>query len=350
MNTEQRLLKLRSEKPDYLILLKACCEAHHRVEQEAKERARKYGYSESAWLGFEHTDIRLDTDDFKLAMSVPRRLNILANLGFLEITLRTNSSTYYKVVNIGEVEGVLEEIEQLGLKREYRAMRELEIPDDLFDVIVGYDDVKELMLKSLKSNMPLFRNFLLIGPPHSGKTTFLLELERIPGAFFIAGESGATKVGIREVITNLKPLILCVDEVDKLPTLDREILLSPTDEYSRTSIVKHGVARVEQVNTKIFCAANPPKERFSSQFLDRFWVLEFPPYTEKEFLEVSQNILVMRRGIDATLAEQISLEVWNLTRSIRDSLRVAEAIKAGMGLEKCVAILSKYKNTGLRRC
>jgi hypothetical protein len=58
----------------------------------------------------------------------------------------------------------------------------------------------------------------------------------------------------------------------------------------------------------------------------------------------------MRRGIDATLAEQISLEVWNLTRSIRDSLRVAEAIKAGMGLEKCVAILSKYKNTGLRRC
>jgi hypothetical protein len=56
----------------------------------------------------------------------------------------------------------------------------------------------------------------------------------------------------------------------------------------------------------------------------------------------------MRRGIDATLAEQISLEVWNLTRSIRDSLRVAEAIKAGMGLEKCVAILTKYRGYDLK--
>jgi Mg-chelatase subunit ChlI len=139
-----------------------------------------------------------------------------------------------------------------------------------------------------------------------------------------------------------------VDEVDKLPTLDREILLSPADEYSRTSIVKHGIARVEKVNTKIFAAANPPKERFSSQFLDRFWVMEFPPYTEQEFLEVSQNILVKRRGIDSNLAEQISLEVWKLTRSIRDSLRIAEAIKAGMNLEKCTAILAKYNVSNTR--
>jgi hypothetical protein len=100
---------------------------------------------------------------------------------------------------------------------------------------------------------------------------------------------------------------------------------------------------VANVDTKIFAAANPPKSRFSPQFLDRFWVLEFPPYTEAEFLEVSKNVLVKRRGIESNLAEQISAEVWKLTKSIRDSLRIAEAIKAGMALEKCLAILSKYR-------
>lgn len=343
MNTEERLLKLHKEKPEYLALLKPCCEAHRRVERKAIERARKYGYSDSSSLGFEHTDIKLDIDDFKLAMGIPRRLNILANLGFVEVSFRSNSSTNYKVVDIDEVERILHQLEQFKIKHEYQPVRQLEIPDGLFDVIIGYEDVKELMLKSLKADMPLFRNFLLIGPPHSGKTTFLMELEGIPGAFFIAGESGATKIGIREVIANIKPLILCVDEVDKLKSIDRQILLSPADEYQRTSVVKHGIARVEQLKTKIFAAANPPRTRFSLQFLDRFWVLEFTPYTESEFLEVSKNVLVKRRGIDDDLAKQISAEIWKLTKSIRDSLRIAEAIKAGMTLDKCSSLLRKYR-------
>jgi len=341
MNIEEKLSKLYREKPEYLALLKPCCEAHRRVERKAIERARKYGYSDSSSLGFEHTDIKIDTDDFKLAMGIPRRLNVLTNMGFLEVNFHSNSSTNYKVINIEVVEKALSKIEELQLQSTLD--KELEIPDGLFDVVTGYDDVKELMLKSLKADMPLFRNFLLIGPPHSGKTTFLMELEGIPGAFFIAGESGATKIGIREVITSIKPLILCIDEVDKLPVLDRVILLSPADEYQRTSIVKHGVATVEKVNTKIFAAANPPRTRFSLQFLDRFWVLEFPPYTESEFLEVSKNVLVKRRGINSILAEQISLEVWRLTRSIRDSLRIAEAIKAGMSLDQCSSLLRKYR-------
>ena len=343
MNKEEKLAKLHREKPEYFALLKCCCEAHRRVEQKAIERAKKYGYGDSSSLGFEHIDIRLDSDDYKLAMGIPRRLNILANLGFIEVSFKSNSSTNYKVLDIDKVEMVLKELEQFKVKHEYQAAQQLEIPDSLFDVVVGYDDVKELMLKSLKADMPLFRNFLLIGPAHSGKTTFLMELERIPGTFFIAGESGATKIGIREVITNIKPSVLLIDEVDKLPALDRVILLSPADEYQRTSVIKHGTATVEEVNTKIFAAANPPRTRFSLQFLDRFWVLEFPPYTESEFLEVSKNVLVKRRGIDNDLARQISVEVWKLTRSIRDSLRVAEAIKASMTLDKCSSLLRKYR-------
>jgi hypothetical protein len=323
-----RLSNLLLDNPRWMPILKTALAIEEKRDREYRER----GYGQ--FLGWEWHEVNVYP---------VHPLFKMVNEQILDITLATRSGKTFRIRHPELVKEVIGETEKFELKHEYKAVQNLEIPDDLFSVIVGYDDVKELMLKSLKADMPLFRNFLLVGYPHSGKTTFLLELERIPGTFYIAGESGATKVGIREVITNLRPLILCVDEVDKLPTLDREILLSPADEYSRTSIVKHGIARVEKVNTKIFAAANPPKERFSPQFLDRFWVLEFPPYTEKEFLEVSQNILVKRRGIDGNLAEQISLQVWNLTRSIRDSLRIAEAIKAGMSLEKCSSLLRKYR-------
>jgi len=219
----------------------------------------------------------------------------------------------------------------------------LKIPDDLFETIIGYDDIKQLFLASLKADMPMFRHFLLIGPPHSGKTTFLLELERIPGAFMVGGESGPTRVGLRELILSVRPKLLLIDEIDKMDKVDREFLLGPADEYARTSVVKHGEIRSERLNLRIFAAANPPKSRFSPQFLDRFWVIEFPPYSRDEFVEIVRNLLMRRRGLEESLAVRIGEEIWNVTQSIRDALRVAEAVKAGLSLEHCLNVMRKYR-------
>ncbi|GAH36784.1 unnamed protein product, partial [marine sediment metagenome] len=49
-----------------------------------------------------------------------------------------------------------------------------EIPDDLFDFILGHDDVKDVFWKSLNSEEPV--HILLVGPPSSSKTMFAGEL------------------------------------------------------------------------------------------------------------------------------------------------------------------------------
>ena len=46
--------------------------------------------------------------------------------------------------------------------------------DKFFSNIVGYSDVKKLLLKSIVSKEPV--NILLTGPPSSCKTIFLLEI------------------------------------------------------------------------------------------------------------------------------------------------------------------------------
>ena len=47
------------------------------------------------------------------------------------------------------------------------------IPDDLFNMIEGYDDIKRVIKMSLKADKPI--HILLVGPPGTAKTLFLLE-------------------------------------------------------------------------------------------------------------------------------------------------------------------------------
>ena len=87
----------------------------------------------------------------------------------------------------------------------------VEIPPDLFECIVGYDDIKKVILKSLKSDKPV--HILFVGPPGSAKSLFLLELERLGAIFLTAGTS--TRVGIRDTIFERLPRFLIIDELDK---------------------------------------------------------------------------------------------------------------------------------------
>jgi hypothetical protein len=174
-----RLSNLLLDNPGWIPILKRALVIEEKKNREYRER----GYGQ--FLGWEWHEVNV----YPL-----NPLFKMVNAEILDIILSTRSGKTFRVRHPELVKEIIGEMENFELKHEYKAMQKLEIPDDLFDVIVGYDDVKELILKSLKADLPLFRNFLLIGPPHSGKTSFLLELERIPGTFYVAGESGATKV------------------------------------------------------------------------------------------------------------------------------------------------------------
>lgn len=83
--------------------------------------------------------------------------------------------------------------------------------EKFFSTIVGYSDIKKLLLKSVVSKDPV--NILLIGPPSSSKTVFLLEmLEGLDNTYFV-DSFGVSDAGIIEHLFNNKTKYLSIDEI-----------------------------------------------------------------------------------------------------------------------------------------
>lgn len=325
MDIEETLLKLHKEKPDYFQVLKHCCEAHHR------------GCDQPYWLGFEHTDVKVD-GDFKLAMGIPRRLNILANLGFLELSFHSNSSTCYKVPDIEKTEKLLARIEEAEamLKLEPTFNKEVEIPGDLFSTIAGYEDIKALFKRVLKAER---FHILLCGSPASAKTLFLLEMSRLDGSFYCLG-STTTKAGLAEILCEQRPRILLADEVDKFEPKDITILLS----LAETGIVretKFGKQREVRLNTNIFAAANTTKG-MPKELLSRFRVLYLPEYTKEEFIEATRKVLIEREKAAIDLASYIAERAWELSQDIREAVRIGKICQAKDQVDADIKLLRKY--------
>jgi len=82
----------------------------------------------------------------------------------------------------------------------------------IFSEIVGYKDVKDLLLRALKAypdGLPV--HFLLYGPPASAKSLFLLCLQRVKGSAYVLG-SRLSRAGLTWLLLEQKPKILLLDE------------------------------------------------------------------------------------------------------------------------------------------
>jgi hypothetical protein len=66
--------------------------------------------------------------------------------------------------------------------------------DKFFSNIVGYVEIKKLLLKSIMSKEPM--SILLTGPPGSSKTAFILEMLKGLDKVFFIDATGATSAGI----------------------------------------------------------------------------------------------------------------------------------------------------------
>lgn len=260
-----------------------------------------------------------------------------------------------------ELERALEKIEYESsreyLKREFEGFREKEfmklevpkrverrveeeVPKDLFETIVGYEDVKQLFNRSLESERPV--HILLVGPPGSAKTLFLLEVERLPNTYYALG-SASSRAGIADLLITRQPKYLLIDELDKMSREDYAILLSLA-ETGRVEETKYGKTRGVQLKTWIFAAANN-KRGIPRELLSRFEVLNFPEYDEKKFMETSIHILKEKEGVEESLAKYISSKVWKelRIRDVREAIRIARMAKNKESIDEVIRTISKYK-------
>ena len=278
--------------------------------------------------------------DWRGLRVAPQVLNRFYLEGLLDNPFKSNSYTGYRLSEKGKMTLEMEVVIQEATSEP----RLMEIPEDLFDVIEGYQDIKDLVTTVLKSEKPV--HLLFTGVPSSAKTMFLIELSRL-GAPYILG-SQASKAGIAEVLFDTEPEILLVDEVDRIGTRDIAVLLS----LMETGIVaetKHGKQRERKLATKVFATSNTT--RMPPELLSRFMVLRFTPYSGEDFLAVATNVLVKREGIDKELALHISDSVWHLSKSFpdpRQAVRVARLSKTKEEADKVFELIARYSLPVLR--
>lgn len=219
----------------------------------------------------------------------PSVLNGLLLKGLLEEKFHSNSYRGLQLTHLG-CEQAVALLTAGESEPEEKLTSPLELPEDLFEPIEGYSDVKALVRQAILSEKPV--HLLFTGVPSSAKTMFLLELSRLGAPYMLGSQS--TKAGIAEVLFDLEPQILLVDEIDRIGTKDITILLSLT-ETGIVSETKHGKHREVKLNTKVFAASNTP--RMSPELISRFMVLCFNPYQRHEFLTVTVNVLRKRENV-----------------------------------------------------
>ncbi len=212
------------------------------------------------------------------------------------------------------------------------------VPPD-FDDIVGYDDIKTLISESLRLGVRV--HYLLLGPPGSAKTLFLLGVERLSGSAYVLG-SRMSRSGLSGYLMDARPRILLVDEIDKLPARDLAPLLSLAESGRVVELLNRRRVEVD-LDTVVFAAANSVK-RIPVELLSRFQVLEFPEYTRDEFIEVCKRVLVRHEGLSVLEAGQVAVRVLDELRSkdVRMAVRVARLARTSLGIDGVIEVFKSY--------
>ncbi len=212
---------------------------------------------------------------------------------------------------------------------------------DLFDNIIGYDDIKKLFFLSFDSQRPI--HILLVGPPASAKTLFMLGCMKLERSYFTLG-THSTKSGMVDYLFEKRPRYLIIDEIEHMSIRDQTVLLS----LMETGIIaetKHMKTRNTQLKTWVFATTNETTHMLTP-LLSRFMVLHFKQYKFENFLDISIHMLG-QEGISKVIAEEVSTQVWHKMRSkdIRDCIKIAHLAKTNDDVNWIVETLLRYNKT-----
>jgi holliday junction DNA helicase RuvB len=205
-----------------------------------------------------------------------------------------------------------------------------------FNTIVGYDDVKNIIRRTLDSDESF--NLLLWGEPASSKTLFLLELAKQKGAVFF--DCSNTTSRILDVLEQERPKIILFDELEKMGRFQNQLL----------NFLESGHIKVDQMKrqydftingAKVFASAND-LNKLSPPLRSRFRRLHLPKYSKDKFLEVAVKVCPKLSKDTALLVGE---ETWKQQGDIRDVISVSKLIRKTDGpteVDNIIKTLMKY--------
>jgi len=260
----------------------------------------------------------------------PATLSRLFKEGYLENAFRSNSYTGYRLSELGKTIALNE-----AQSTETSQNPKLELPNNLFEDIIGHDDIKELLKASLQAEKPV--HVLLTGPPALAKTLFLWDIERAGGekAIWLIG-SATSKAGLWDLIAERQPKILLIDELDKMNAADTAALLTMM-EGGRLVRAKKG-RELNLFNPLWVVAASNRLDMLSPELRSRFAIRRLNAYDRDEFLVVVRGVLVRKEGLSPELADEVARRLDGLSQDVREAIRVAR-LAPQLGVEKAVRLL-----------
>jgi len=260
----------------------------------------------------------------------PATLSRLFKDGYLENVFRSNSYTGYRLSDLGKKLVV-------GTESEDNSVVSNEpIPtDELFEDIIGHDDVKELLTACLLADKPV--HVLLAGPPALAKSLFLWDIEQAAGerAIWLVG-SATSKAGLWDVVAERQPQIILIDELDKMNAADTAALLSLM-EGGRLVRAKRGRELNLSNQVRVVAASNRLK-MLSPELKSRFAICKLVAYSRSDYLTVVKGVLARREGLDRELADEVARRLDGISQDVRDAIRVARLVPR-LGIDKAIRLL-----------
>jgi Holliday junction DNA helicase RuvB len=217
--------------------------------------------------------------------------------------------------------------------------------EKFFSNIVGYSDIKKLLLKSVVSKEPV--NILLIGPPSSSKTVFLLEmLEGLDNTYFVDG-TGVSGPGMIDHLFSNNTKYLLIDEIDKMKRIDQAVLLNVMETGILSETKLKAKTRQKRMKLWIFATSNDT-DRLSQPLRSRFMELHLKQYSCEEFTDIVCRLLQKKFHMNPELSRIIGNTVWNRMKSkdIRDAIKIARLAKSPSDVEWLVDVQTKYSKKG----
>jgi replication-associated recombination protein RarA len=170
-----------------------------------------------------------------------------------------------------------------------------------FSEIVGYADIKRLLIRCIQSSEPM--HIIFDGPPASAKSMFLLQMQKKLENTYYVDCTNASGPGMVEYLFKNDVKYLLLDEVEKMSKCDQNVLLNVMETGILTS-TKVKKTATKEMNLSIYATTNDI-DSINKPFRSRFMEFSLPPYSYDEFCNIAVKLL----GINYEHPEELSLNI-----------------------------------------
>jgi replication-associated recombination protein RarA len=216
-----------------------------------------------------------------------------------------------------------------------------------FSEIHLYHDLKELLGRMLISKESV--HCVLVGPPASGKTLFLLSIQKNMKKVFYIDASNASGPGIVDKLFAFpQTKMILVDEIEKMTKRDQNMLLNLLETGMLVSTKVRKTQEMNFAGVKLFATSNDV-EQLSKPLRSRLMEFHLPEYDFDEFGEIVIRLAADRYRLNREIAYKIAYTVWHdmRTKDVRDALQLMKLVNSIDDVEITAKTIIKYNRKKL---